>query len=118
MIGRLHTIVLDAADIDGLASFYEALLGWPRTRTDDDWIEMDSGTLRLACQLAPDHRPPRWPDPERPQQVHLDIEVDDMPAAEAAVIELGAQPLTASAEPGFRVFADPAGHPFCLVYAE
>ena len=68
----------------------------------------------MAFQLAPDHVPPSWPDPALPQQMHLDVMVDDLDAAEAAVLELGARRLT---EPGAvsRVFADPAGHPFCLI---
>ena len=57
--------------------------------------------------------PPRWPDPAFPQQVHLDIHVDDITAAEAKVLALGGARLP-STEPGFRVYADPAGHPFCL----
>ncbi len=56
----------------------------------------------------------RWPDPDRPQQFHLDVMVDDVDAAEPRVLALGAQRLT---EPGDdnRVYADPAGHPFCLI---
>ena len=48
-----------------------------------------------------------------PQQFHLDIRVADIDAAEAQVLALGAARLP-STEPGFRVYADPAGHPFCL----
>ncbi|HEY7361132.1 MAG TPA: VOC family protein [Streptosporangiaceae bacterium] len=40
----------------------------------------------------------------------------DIDAAEAQVLALGATRLP-SAEPGFRVYADPAGHPFCLEWA-
>jgi hypothetical protein len=60
--------------------------------------------------------PPRWPDPEHPQQLHLDIRVDDVDAAERAVLALGARRLPTERESGFRVFADPVGHPFCLVF--
>jgi hypothetical protein len=60
--------------------------------------------------------PPRWPDPERPQQLHLDIRVEDVDAAERVVLDLGAARLPARDESGFRVFADPVGHPFCLVF--
>ena len=71
------------------------------------------GQTRLSFQHAPDHQPPRWPDPAFPQQIHLDIHVDDIAATEAMVLTLGATRLP-SAEPSFRVYADPAGHPFCL----
>jgi Glyoxalase-like domain len=51
--------------------------------------------------------------PAFPQQVHLDIRVRDIAAAEVRGARAGAAPLP-STEPGFRVYADPAGHPFCL----
>ena len=63
--------------------------------------------------------PPSWPD-GAPQQLHLDLTVEDMAAAHARAVELGARPLDPEADPaggrqrGFRVYADPAGHPFCL----
>jgi Glyoxalase-like domain len=67
----------------------------------------------MSFQHAPDHQPPRWPDPAFPQQVHPDIRVSDIDAAEAKVLALGAAGLP-STEAGSRVYADPAGHPFCL----
>ncbi|MGC4942757.1 VOC family protein [Kribbella sp. DT2] len=57
-------------------------------------------------------RAPRWPDPAYPQQLHLDVVVPDLEAAEADVLAHGATKLRDSGE--FRVYADPAGHPFCL----
>lgn len=56
--------------------------------------------------------PPRWPDPAFPQQVHLDIFVTDIEAAEQLVLARGAAKL--QQRPGHRIFADPVGHPFCL----
>ena len=115
MIGTLKTVVLDAADLTGLADFYVALAGWTRTDVEDDWITMTTPDgWRVAVQLAPDHVPPRWPDPAHPQQAHLDLLVRDLDAAEAVVLERGATRLEGGGE-RFRVFADPAGHPFCLV---
>jgi predicted enzyme related to lactoylglutathione lyase len=62
---------------------------------------------------------PQWPD-GAPQQIHLDLVIDDIAAAEAEVLELGATLLQAAteldAESGYRVYADPAGHPFCLCW--
>jgi hypothetical protein len=60
------------------------------------------------------YNPPRWPDPAYPQQAHLDLLVDDLDASEATALELGASRLPAGGD-RFRVLADPAGHPFCLV---
>ncbi|MGH3744128.1 MAG: VOC family protein [Mycobacteriales bacterium] len=112
MIGRLHHVVVDCPRPEELAEFYSELLGLPVTYRSPDWVvvsgsEQSSG---IAFQLAPDHRPPRWPDPARPQQFHLDVMVDDLDAARDQVVALGARPLG-----GDHVYADPAGHPFCLV---
>lgn len=117
MIGRLHTVVIDAADTAALADFYAELLGWPIVQRDSDWITLGEGPVRLAIQHAPDHQPPAWPDPDRPQQFHLDVEVDDIAAAERRVLEMGATRLPDPPDvTNFRVYADPAGHPFCLEF--
>jgi predicted enzyme related to lactoylglutathione lyase len=116
-IARMHAVVLDCPDPRALAQFYGALVGWEISYADDEWVTLsDGGQVRLSFQRAPEHKPPVWPDPEHPQQVHIDVVVDDMAKAEAAVLELGAvrhdhQP---SEEGTFTVFLDPAGHPFCL----
>jgi catechol 2,3-dioxygenase-like lactoylglutathione lyase family enzyme len=118
MIGRLSSVVIDCPDPPALARFYSELLGLPVTRVDDDWVvigDRQSGRGRLAFQLAPDHQPPRWPDPAFPQQFHLDVMVDDIDEAEPKALALGATRLP-SEEDGFRVYADPAGHPFCLCW--
>ena len=117
MIGRLKTVVLDAAAMDTEAQFWSAVLGIPVVHRGDDWTTLEGHGVRLAVQLAPDHMPPQWPDPTRPQQLHLDIQVDDPDEAERKVLALGARrlPDPADAE-DFRVFTDPAGHPFCLVF--
>ena len=111
MIGRLHHVVLDCPDPAALAGFYRDLLGLPITYDDGDWVVVarDAQTSGLAFQRAPGHRAPRWPDPAFPQQVHLDVMVDDVEAADPLVRKLGARRLQAS------VYADPAGHPFCLI---
>jgi hypothetical protein len=68
----------------------------------------------FAFQRVADYRPPRWPDPAHPQQVHLDLTVDDLEQAQVRVLELGAMVLAADPR-GWLIFADPAGHPFCLM---
>jgi hypothetical protein len=60
------------------------------------------------------YTPPTWPTQEQPQQMHLDVIVDDLDTAEAAVIALGATKHEHQPGTTFRVFLDPAGHPFCL----
>ena len=117
MIGRLKTVVLDAADMHAEAQFWAEVLGIAVVQQDDDWTTLEGPGVRLAVQLAPDHVPPQWPDPAHPQQLHLDVQVDDPDDAERQVLALGARrlPDPPDAE-DFRVFADPAGHPFCLVF--
>jgi hypothetical protein len=112
MIGRLHHIVLDCPDPLALASFYSRLLGDPITYVSGDWVVVSTSTQAsgLAFQLAPDLQPPTWPNPAVPQQFHLDVMVEDVAMARGQVLELGATSLD-----GEDVFADPAGHPFCLV---
>jgi catechol 2,3-dioxygenase-like lactoylglutathione lyase family enzyme len=112
----MHHVVLDCPDPDLLAGFYSALLGTPISYRSADWVVVaaDSTSSGLAFQRAPDHQPPAWPDPHRPQQFHLDLMVEDPDAARDWVIGLGARPL-APPEADLSVYADPAGHPFCLI---
>ena len=112
MIGRMHHVVLDCPDPGGLAAFYSALLGMPVTYRSEDWVVVagDDTTSGLAFQRAPGNKRPTWPDPAVPQQFHLDIMVEDVAAAGPAVLALGAVKLD-----GENVYADPAGHPFCLI---
>jgi hypothetical protein len=120
-IARMRSIVLDCPDTRVLAEFYRALVGWEIVYADydaeDGWVTLShDGEPRLCFQRVADYRPPRWPDPERPQQLHLDVTVDELDAAEKQVLALGA--VKADVQPSengdFRVFFDPAGHPFCL----
>ncbi len=115
MIGSLRNTVIDCPDPQALASFYNAVLGWQVTDSDDDWVTIQPSPEQpgIAFQLAPDHVSPDWPDPTRPQQFHLDLTVADADAAEAQVLALGARKLPGAGD-HFRVYADPAGHPFCL----
>ena len=113
MIGRRHHLIIDCPDPEALAAFYSQLLGQPITYRSVDFVVVADNTVTsgLAFQLAPDYQPPAWPDPDRPQQMHLDVMVDDVAAAEPAVLALGARRLAG----GDHVYADPAGHPFCLI---
>lgn len=121
---RIHrrVIVLDAADIEAESAFWAGLLGGEVHR-DDDWhsIVVD-GEWVMGVQLAPDHVPPQWPGGPQQQQVHLDLHVDDLQEAHDLALSLGGRQLQAPRRPAdnpdgdemFAVYADPAGHPFCL----
>jgi catechol 2,3-dioxygenase-like lactoylglutathione lyase family enzyme len=120
MIGRLHHLILDCPEPGVLARFYSELLGWPVTWQQPDFavVAVNDRTSGLAFQLATDYQAPSWPDPARPQQMHLDVMVDDLDEAEPRVLALGARPLAGpdtSSASASHVFADPAGHPFCLI---
>jgi hypothetical protein len=114
-----QVIVFDAADLHAESSFWASILGG-RVVAEDDWhsvVDAD-GVWRMGIQLAPDHVPPQWPDGDQQQQIHLDLHVEDQLAAHDEVIALGARLLRpaedlSSAE-GHQVYADPAGHPFCI----
>jgi catechol 2,3-dioxygenase-like lactoylglutathione lyase family enzyme len=109
-------VVLDTDDPPRMADFYTALLGWQVEEAQDDWVTLrGDGNARIAFQLALNHKPPTWPDNEVPQQLHLDLAVDDLDAASAYAVSIGARPVEGpERSESFRVFLDPSGHPFCL----
>ena len=113
-IARFPAFVLDCPDPEKLATFYGALLDWP-VSTREGWAEIraEYGDC-IGFQQVDGYTPPQWPGQDVPQQMHLDVNVDDLDQAEQAVLGLGAT--KAEHQPGttFRVFLDPAGHPFCL----
>jgi catechol 2,3-dioxygenase-like lactoylglutathione lyase family enzyme len=117
---RFTAAVLGTPDPQGLARFYQRLLGWPIRDDEPEWATLrpEDGGTGLSFQLERDHVPPVWPPEPGTQQMqqHLDIEVDDLPAAGALAEEAGAVRIgghTDDAE-DVRVYRDPAGHPFCL----
>jgi catechol-2,3-dioxygenase len=119
MIGTLSAVALDCRDPRALAAFYAELVGGTVEAEDDTWVDLKrEGAQTLSFQLAPDHRAPKWPDPAAPQQIHLDIAVprEGMDDAEKQVLALGATLLEGDLDGtrNWRVYADPAGHPFCL----
>jgi predicted enzyme related to lactoylglutathione lyase len=113
-IARFPTIVIDCPDPAALASFYAAMLDW-KADPSEDWVDVraDHGQC-LSFQKVDDYNPPQWPGQAVPQQFHLDVVVDDLDVAEKEVLELGATKHEHQPGTTFRVFLDPAGHPFCL----
>lgn len=87
-----------------------------RVQDDPQWVVIGDAPDRpgLAFQLVEDFQPPQWPSTARSQQMHVDVRVDDLDSGEQSVVALGATRLEGGGE-NFRVFADPVGHPFCLV---
>lgn len=116
MIGKWHALVIDCEDIEPVARFYEELLGMQRVETDADWITIGDAPDRpaVAFQRVDKLTPPAWPSAEHPQQMHLDVRVENLAEGEQEVLTIGARKQGYEQE-GFRVYLDPAGHPFCLV---
>jgi hypothetical protein len=118
-----HQVVLfDSADLAGESGFWAGLLDGVVDAEDDWHMVIVDGAPRVGVQLAPDHVPPQWPDGFPPQQIHLDLWVDDFEVAHERVMSLGATVLK-PAQGGdcpddFQVYADPAGHPFCLCWVK
>ena len=115
-----QVVTFDAADLAAESRFWAGVLGG-HVDEDDDWhMVMVDGAPRIGVQLAPDHAPPQWPDGPTKQQVHLDLWVEDFTEAHEQVMSLGASVLKAAAGntsgDDFQVYADPAGHPFCLCW--
>ncbi len=109
MIGRLTCLVIDCPSPRTLAPLYEELLGLTRTEDTDGWVtlgELDAPP-RVALQQTDSYVAPEWGAPGVPQQLHVDVLVDNLDDAEAQVLALGARLLDGSDKPiGFRVYAD------------
>jgi catechol 2,3-dioxygenase-like lactoylglutathione lyase family enzyme len=117
---RYQVVAFDAADVEAESAFWAGVLGGEVDR-DDGWhMVIVDGEPRVGVQHAPDHVPPEWPHGGPPQQVHLDLWVEDFEIAHAHVTGLGARvlrPARGSTQgDDFQVYADPAGHPFCLCF--
>ena len=117
---RFAGTVINAANPDRLASFYERLLGWQRFMDDGDWIALrsDSGAgTAIAFQLDEHAATPSWP-PGRDAPhalVHMDFVTDDLDAAVDRAVTLGAAIADTQHVATERVMLDPDGNPFCLI---
>ena len=110
----LFAVTIDAPDASALARFYADLTGMQISYDGPEGALITGDGRSVMFQQISGYNPPRWPDPAYPQQAHLDLIVDDLDTGQARALELGASRLPGAGE-RFRVFADPAGHPFCLI---
>jgi predicted enzyme related to lactoylglutathione lyase len=113
-IARFPTIAIDCPDPDALARFYGAMLDWKVDATPYGAVVRADDGQCISFERVEGYTPPQWPGQETPQQMHLDLVVDDLDVAEAEVLRLGATKHEHQPGTGYRVFLDPAGHPFCL----
>ncbi|MDQ6897593.1 MAG: VOC family protein [Actinomycetota bacterium] len=127
--------VLDATDARSLAEFYRQLLGLGYRPGDEvptsgevdeaDWLVLldEQGGRRLAFQQVDRLTPTTWPGDQVPMQLHLDLTVaspEQLERQRHRAEGLGARMLldrTDDPEEPLYVFADPAGHPFCIFMA-
>jgi len=118
---NVQVVVFDAADLAAESSFWAGVVGGTVDAEDDWHMVLVDGQPRIGVQRAPNHVQPEWPD-GTPQQIHLDLWVDDPAAAHDLVVSLGATVLKEAVDgdspDSFQVYADPAGHPFCLCWVK
>jgi hypothetical protein len=82
-----------------LAAMYGGLLGMRHVFVGyHKLIHEDERTPEIGFEHAPRDQPPRWRDPDHPQQVHLDIGVRDLDRAEALALSRGATKLEEMAD--------------------
>jgi hypothetical protein len=126
---ELLQVVLDCTDTRSLAEFYRQLLGYvyrPGDETPDpqgdDWLVLrdTEGRNRVAFQQVAELPRSTWPDHQVSQQLHLDLTVPTVTALDLQhdrALSLGARLVLDRSdddEEPLRVYADPAGHPFCI----
>ena len=130
----LRQVVLDGTDVRVLAEFYRQLLGlWYRPGDEPppagepdpqgkDWLVLcdPAGGTQVAFQQVASLAEATWPEGPVPQQLHLDLTVPttaDLDRQHRRALDLGARLLedrSEDPEEPLRVYADPAGHPFCI----
>ncbi len=117
---RFTTTTLSTRDPNALASFYERLLGWPRTSDEPGWVGLRDGPGAHGLAFHEDvaYEPPTWPSREGVQQMmtHIEIATNDLAAAVAHALECGARQADTQPQEDVRVMLDPDGHPFCLFF--
>ena len=133
----IRSVVLDTTDARTLAEFYRQLLGYHYRSGDEppppgepdprgsDWLVLvdSAARARLAFQHVATLTRSTWPADAVPQQLHLDLSVtsvEELVSQHARALSLGATLLEdrfdGPVEPLY-VYADPAGHPFCIFVA-
>ncbi|MFC7487153.1 VOC family protein [Knoellia sp. CPCC 206453] len=117
-IATLKMLSLDSSDASRDAKFWSAVLGWDVSAEGEGYAMLTGPDHALGFGTLPDHEEPGWPNEHGTKQFHLDLAVDDLDAAAAQCVELGAT--LPDEQPGetWRVLLDPSGHPFCLTKAE
>jgi hypothetical protein len=115
VVARSGVVTLDCAEPGPLAEFWAAMLGGEIVYTSAVTALVRTDWVAIAAMAIPNYEPPTWPEDGVPKQLHLDLAVTDLNAAETQARRLGAASAPAQPAPDRRrVLFDPAGHPFCL----
>lgn len=118
-VASLKMVTLDCGDPGPSARFWAQVLGWKQVYGDDNYAMLAGPEHALGFGRVEDYSPPAWPNTHGSKQFHLDLAVEDLDAARAACLELGATlPEDQPGEGRWIVMLDPSGHPFCLTRAE
>jgi predicted enzyme related to lactoylglutathione lyase len=113
-VGWLRAVVVDAAEPDVLAEFWQAVLGVGVAETEQDWIQLerDPGGVYLAFQPLPAG------EAAGTSRFRPDIEVEDMDVAQRRIVALGGRLVAVIQEPNgesHRRMADPEGNEFTVL---
>ena len=110
---RFDGTTVNAPDALALATFYAEITEGV-AKGSAHWAAVSTGGALIAFQQVEDFAPPTRPGGSAPMQLHLDFFVDDLAASGARATAAGARLLEVQPNDHCRVYADPAGHPFCL----
>jgi hypothetical protein len=114
-VARYAMTSMDCADPAPLAEFWAALLDGTVIMQNEQTSVVVTGSMWLGMIRVPDYRPPTWPNGDTPKHIHLDLAVRDLDEAEAEALRMGAVKSEHQPQPDeWRIFHDPAGHPFCI----
>ena len=122
---RATSITIMAPDPRALAQFYAELLGTevrasepagPGEPPEAGWAQVRADSLTVNVEWEREWVAPLWPATPGAQHStqHLDLHVDDLPAAIAWAVQCGALEAPVQPQDDIRVMVAPAGHPFCL----
>ena len=121
----LGAIVIDSNNSEALSEFYQRLLGWTKEIQffeDEKWIivkSTDGEGTPLVFQQVDNYKEPKWPSADGLQQqmMHLDfyVKADDFDSEVEHAISCGAILSEIQLSESWKVFIDPAGHPFCII---
>ena len=119
---------LDCDNPVALAEFYSKVTGLKVQAFDEgetaetcEWLELldENDCTKMGFQKIENYQKPTWPTGGLPQQAHMDFHAKDLDIAEKELLTIGAIKVDFQPKPHrFRVYLDPAGHPFCFVQSD